>query len=299
MMSRVRENQSNNDGFALPVVLGFLFLVAMFAIPFVMQARLNFKSSAYALQSDRLQFLARGLLEVLAEQLLETNPNLLTNGTRLSCQTPASSVHFSIQDHRGLIDLNASGSGMLALGFRALNLSPSDARAAARFVVAGRTLGSIDRQSIDGAWDVERNSGLFFNVLELTDLKMARNATTDMLSSVFTVHSKSGQLNKALASSPILKALAVDNTNALPVDDAKAGLPPSGVYTLSLSLAEVGRPLSVNESWVFSLNAAAIEPVQMLSSIPSIAQPQAPRLTNGNCRDFFPMGVIEQLERVS
>jgi general secretion pathway protein K len=123
-----------------------------------------------------------------------------------------------ITNHAGLIDLNAAGIGLLSIGFQSLRLPAPQAETLARAVDYYRRM---DRQPLDselatliGSSGYKRAA--FEDVVELRDFTDLKVYSPEVLSNVFTVHSRRGTIARDLAPPELRAALSqASNTNQL------------------------------------------------------------------------------------
>ena len=147
---------------------------------------------------DRLSLLAEGLVEVLAARLAVPNgeaaPGVKLDATVQSCRAGGLEVSARIQEHGGLIDLNAADPALLAAGFAALGMG-EEADALAQTVEFYRAPGAAS--SAAAAIAGGPKAAPFESVAELSDLAPLRKLPLARLMEVFTVHSHSGVVGLA------------------------------------------------------------------------------------------------------
>ncbi|MFI7996042.1 hypothetical protein ACFMKC_19795, partial [Acinetobacter baumannii] len=126
----------------------------------------------------------------------------LSTGENAGCRWGENRLEVRIQDHAGLIDLNAAGLDLLNLGFQSLGYSGDEARSLSLGVLRYRTIGDM---TTGMKLDIELNpAGLkhaaFEDVAELHDFLALRTVSVMRLAGTFTVHTQTGTLQPDQAS---------------------------------------------------------------------------------------------------
>jgi general secretion pathway protein K len=210
---RTRETiEARNSGFALVGVLAFLLVISALVVPFAVTARTRLMIANNEIEHEKLSLLAAGLVNVLSTAVVGgAAPKLRLDFFPMQCRAGNLLVQAQIQDHNGLIDLNAAEPALLALGFTAVGLAPVDASKTAQSVVAYRNSAnafsaadiSSDQTAVRG--DLKRAP--FESVAELNDIVRLRGVPISRLYGVFTVNSKSGTTSILHAPEPIRNAI--------------------------------------------------------------------------------------------
>jgi len=194
---RTRETvEPGRSGFALVGVLAFLLVISALVVPFVVTAKTRLLIANNEIEHEKLSLLAMGLVNVLSTTITSgTAANLLLDFSPMRCRAGNLLVQAQVQDHNGLIDLNAAEPPLLALGFAALGLGPAEASKTTDTVVAFRnsvsafsaTDVSTDQTAVRGGF----KRAPFESVSELNDIATLRGIPTSRLHGVFTVSSRS------------------------------------------------------------------------------------------------------------
>ena len=207
---RAEEPAGSSDGFALVMVLAFMLIVSAVIVPFAISARTRLMIAKNTIEQQRLSLLADGLITVLSGRLSRLPAELPTDGDLVYCQAGGSTFAARIQDHRGLIDLNASDAAQLAVGFEALGIDASQAAALADLTVASRSPPNAFGMSNPKP---SRTSGLksapFESVSELAFMTASNGLPLDETYRLFTVHSKIGVVEPTLAPAPLPEKLGI------------------------------------------------------------------------------------------
>ncbi len=258
----------DEDGFALIAVLGFLFVVALFVTPFVLQARTSFFLAANNAKLGKLGFLAEGLMQVALmrhEGVLADGG--VANGTAMTCSTDELLIALSVQDHRGLIDLNASGTTLLAAGFRSLGRTETEAKKLAESVVFHRSV----RRNSAATTIYEMRGGQrhrkFVSAIELTDLVVDPPLQDWKLTSIFTVHTKSGRLFSLVAAPDLALLFSENGAAGLPLDKR---IPVAfAAVSVEVSVSDKRRGLVKTLNRVFVRGQGPDRGFQSMESLPS------------------------------
>lgn len=287
----------NEDGFALIAVLGFLFVVALFVTPFVLQARTSFFLAANSAKLDKLEFLTSGLVQVaLVRHVQAQSSGAIANGKPTSCSAGEVIVDLSLQDHRGLIDLNASGAALLAVGFRSMGRSETEAKRLADTVVFHR---SVRRNTFSGT-TYEMQGGerhrRFVSPIELTDMIVEPPLQDWKLASVFTVHTQSGKLFSALAAPDISSLFSEVGGAGLPLE--KRVPVTSAPVSVKVSVSDKRRGLAKTIKRVFVIGHAVERKFLSVEILPTERAFDSPSSANANlqsCEQVFGQAVANDL----
>ncbi len=235
-MRRTRETvEPGRSGFALVGVLAFLLVISALVVPFAVTAKTRLLIANNEIEHEKLSLLATGLVNVLSTAITGgTATNLPLDFSPMRCRADNLLVQAQVQDHNGLIDLNAAEPPLLALGFAALGLGPADASKTASTVVAFRnsvsafsaTDVSTDQTSVRGGF----KRAPFESVSELNDIATLRGIPTSRLHGVFTVNSRSGTTS-TLHAPDIVRNTIRANANVASIVADKSD---SRAYTVSV-----------------------------------------------------------------
>ncbi|MFD9901605.1 hypothetical protein [Mesorhizobium sp. NPDC059025] len=196
MLDRTSSGKSGSAGFALLVVLAFLLIVSAIITPFAITARTRLMIARNETEHQRLSLLADGLSNVLAAELTgeKPPPALKINSEPAQCRIGPFNFEIVVQDHAGLIDLNAADDETLSLGFRSLGFDEAKAKLLATSVASyrGASTSVFSEEAIAGVGPATSKHAAFESVSELQDFRaLARLDLRDLLS-VFTIKSFRG-----------------------------------------------------------------------------------------------------------
>ena len=295
-----RNNVESQEGFALIFVLGFLFLVTLVVTPFTLQARLHAQAAANVYNIQKLELLAHGMGEVIADKILnrdwEKQLPFKLNGTVSSCNASNFGVQISVQDHRGLIDLNAGTDDILKLGFLALNLDPSMSENYARTVAYIRSIEHQNKPLGLLGFSKGRAFGRYSSVLELLDIESDNQLDHQQISNVFTVHTRiSRPLTYALPD--IISSTAERQNSSLQLGNQEPSYA-NGVYTLNITMQNKRSKLIGSVSKVVALGIYRGSPVQSLETIPTVISSNSLPETSTQCDELFGVEVADLLEKI-
>ncbi|WP_189521599.1 general secretion pathway protein GspK [Mesorhizobium sp. M1B.F.Ca.ET.045.04.1.1] len=198
-------NDAGHGGFALVAVLVFMLLVSAIVVPFALMARTRLMIASNEAEQQRLALVADGLVNVISAELFNGSEadSQSMNGEPSECRAGHMIFEVRVQDHDGLIDLNAGEAVLLARGFDSLGFDRQNAEALARSVISFRTAVSAFESAAERAPSPEPREDKhapFESVSELQEFSALAATRLHDLYQVFTVNLKRGSIN--LASAP-------------------------------------------------------------------------------------------------
>ena len=140
-------HESASAGFSLVAVLVFMLIVSAIVVPFAVTAKTRLMIANNEVEQERLSLLAEGLGNVVASELTggsETKKSCRWISRRPRAGREISASIVRVQDHGGLIDLNAADDTLLALGLRSARLRAADGASTGQ----GRDPVSRQRQAV-------------------------------------------------------------------------------------------------------------------------------------------------------
>ena len=206
-------DDSASAGFSLVAVLVFMLVVSAIVVPFAVTAKTRLMIANNEVEQERLSLLAEGLGNVVASALTggSGGQKFPLDSTPTACRSGAFSFDVRVQDHGGLIDLNAADDRLLELGFAALGFqqqaSDELAKAAIRFRDSAKLFAGLP-QSRSAVGPVEDKQAPFESVSELQEFSALSSIQLQTLNGVFTVNSKRGTISADHAPSHLRAALA-------------------------------------------------------------------------------------------
>ena len=206
-------HESASSGFSLVAVLVFMLIVSAIVVPFAVTAKTRLMIANSEVEQERLSLLAEGLGNVVASTLTGASggQKLPLDSTPASCRSGELSFAVRVQDHGGLIDLNAADDSLLELGFAALGFerqtSEELAKATIRFRDSAKLFVGLP-PSRSAVGPAEDKQAPFESVSELQEFPALASIPLRTLNGVFTVNSKRGTVSADRAPSRLRAALA-------------------------------------------------------------------------------------------
>lgn len=209
MSSKVPDG--SESGFALVAVLVFMLVVSAIVAPFAVAARTRLMIAGNQMEHERLTLLADGLANVVSAQLVQGlwPATWKQDSKAIGCRSGQFSFEVRVQNHAGLIDLNAADRDDLASGFISLGLSQDVSSSLADSVIRSRSpvsvFGSISSTRSETESD---RHGPFESVSELQELAPLPSIPLAALYSTFTIHSRQGAIDPDNAPEALLASIA-------------------------------------------------------------------------------------------
>lgn len=240
MHSEQPSNDAGRGGFALVAVLGFMLLVSAIVVPFALMAREKLMIASNEIEQQRLAMMADGLVNVISAELF-ADPEisrLSTNGESSRCRAGRMNFEVRVQDHAGLIDLNAGDTDLLSRGFVSLGFDRQRAEALASSVISFRTPQSAfaaTAEPLSPLGPREAKHAPFESIAELQEFTGLASTPLHDLYQVFTVNLKRGSIN--VASAPRRLRQAFEGGGGQPASsDGNA----STVYSVEIAVRREG-----------------------------------------------------------
>ncbi|MER9934321.1 hypothetical protein [Mesorhizobium sp. M0088] len=217
-------HESASAGFSLVAVLVFMLIVSATVVPFAVTAKTRLMIANNEVEQERLSLLAEGLGNVVASELTggSGTKTFPLDSTPAACRSGAFSFDVRVQDHGGLIDLNAADDHLLALGFASLGFeqqtSQALAEAAMRFRDNAKLFAGQPRPR-SSVGPPEDKQAPFESVSELQEFSALASVPLQSLHAVFTVNSKRGTISADHAPNR-LRAVLASGTSASVVQAA-------------------------------------------------------------------------------
>ena len=209
----------DENGFVLVSALLLLAALTATIAVFTREARLQVRITANAIRNTQAELDANGAIQLIAARLAlmpSVDMTRAWNGTPVACIMPNDTkVMIRIQDHGGLVDLNAASPELLSWAFRRGGLDPIEANQIAVRVVDARdpddarSLGGAERADYAAAGLPGPRNASFRVTYELgAVLDVSYDLATQLLPFV-TVHSRSETIDPQVAP-PIESAFDLD-----------------------------------------------------------------------------------------
>ncbi|WP_246811405.1 general secretion pathway protein GspK [Mesorhizobium sp. AA22] len=151
-------------------------------------------------EQEQLSLLAEGLANVLSSELADgsTTEKLLLDSSLTSCRSGEFAFNVRIQDHSGLIDLNAADAHLLSLGFASLGFDGQTSETLGKAAIQFRGNANAFTTQAEPTIPIgpsEHKLAPFESVSELQEFSALASKPLHDLYSIFTVDSKRGTLS--------------------------------------------------------------------------------------------------------
>jgi general secretion pathway protein K len=266
------------SGFALVAVLGFLLVFSAFLAAFASSSRVQLLTTSNLFEETQ----ARWAIEALQNKVARDYALAIRSGVTdlpfslrepTVCALGSASVAVQLQEHSGLIDLNAANIELLALGYRSLGLDGGIAQRLARQTDQYRRMTPSEAPSdADELIAAGYKHAAFEDVRELYDFERLNVFDPRVLMQVFTVFTKSGTLSAENLSQRLHTANPANGW----LVQGRAG---SNVVTVEIWLKR-GNTAPIYSAAVFRVGAKA--DVQRLTEIAPMPANDSPQLNVGN-----------------
>lgn len=237
-------DESARSGFSLVAVLVFMLIVSAIVVPFAVTAKTRLMIANSEVEQERMSLLAEGLGNVVASMLTSASggQKFPLDSTPASCWSGGFSFTVRVQDHGGLIDLNAADDRLLGLGFAALGFEQQKSDELAKVTIRFRDNTKLFAdlpQSRSAAGPPEDKQAPFESVSELQEFSALSSIPLRTLNGVFTVNSKRGTISADRAPDRLRAALAAGSSASVvqAVADASA-------YTVDVVVRRDGSGIS-------------------------------------------------------
>jgi hypothetical protein len=297
------EKTGSDSGFALAVVLAFLLLSAAFTIPFLTGAKIQSLVTRNTGQFAREKVALRGLIELAGTRFFERYQNRdISPVTAVRCRAEGpggAAVYFHLQDHSGLIDLNAASAEVLAFGFESLAIERGEAARLGMEAVRFRSVDDGQRSGNERELPQGRyKHALFERTIELHDVLGGVNIEQEEIDRVFTVHSGTGTVDEAAAQGGLSARLVAlkEAERFFVVSDVRRG----GALTVKVDLTYANRRTVFGSSVLApgerSGRARFLEPLSF-GSAKTTAQSATEPVSE--CGAFFDPALLEAIGSVT
>ncbi|MFD1983667.1 hypothetical protein ACFSOZ_13430 [Mesorhizobium newzealandense] len=205
--------ESTSSGFSLVAVLVFMLIVSAIVVPFAVTAKTRLMIANNEVEQERLSLLAEGVGNVVASELVGGS------GTKIfaldfapaACREGNFSFAVRVQDHGGLINLNAADDTLLAIGFASLGFERQTAQALAEAAIRFRDSAKLfagQQQPRSPVGPPQDKQAPFESVSELQEFSALASTPLRALHAVFTVNSERSTISADRAPSRLRAALA-------------------------------------------------------------------------------------------
>ena len=216
-----RYANSDDEGFAIVVVMAILSLIALVAIVLQKSVAVDIAYTSYLTQHTKAEALADGLTRLALHHLTINRPAdgrsglFHLDGIPLTCRSGSSAVSISFINTDGQININRASQPILERIFGGIGLGGTQAAQLAQDIIDFRSPGDT---SISGGRkrEIYQQAGLSHGpkngpletVGELEQVIGMTPALLERLRPLLTVHSRFGAINPSVVSLPVAVALS-------------------------------------------------------------------------------------------
>ena len=216
---------NSEKGFVLITVIWLLILIALLSASFVYVTNLNARSKSNIIASFQAESVADGLVRLVAmtlwNQIGAGATEIPVDGTPFSCPFQAGrQARFSVQDVRGLVDINAATGPTLASLFSARGIDRQRIPALIDALLDFRDADDSRRMAGAEKSDYERlglrpgpNNALFKSIEELDQVLGYDSALLDRIIKYVTVHKKRDGIDRHVAPAALLAGFENSGTS--------------------------------------------------------------------------------------
>jgi len=294
------EDDSASAGFSLVAVLVFMLIVSAVVVPFAVMARTRLMIANNEVEQERLSLLAEGLANVIASELAGSpaTGKLPLDSTPTRCRSGKLTFDVRVQDHGGLIDLNAADAHLLSQGFVSLGFDPQTSEALAKAVTRYRaTANAFQAQPEPQASPVgpdEYKAAPFESVSELQEFAALASTPLPDLYGIFTVNSKRGTISLDHAPNRLRALLTDASESSAFVMQTVASAP---AYTVDITAMRDGSGIAGHAGFIiepFPTSSAGFRRVSQSPIAEATASPPSSR--TASCDTLFGAEATEILK---
>jgi len=253
-------------------------------------------------EHQRLSMVADGLVNVVASELFEGSATikLPQNAEPARCHAGHFNFDLRIQDHRGLIDLNAANDELLTQGVASFGFNPQAAAEIGKAIVTFRgppnafAAAAQPRSSLGPS---QNKFAAFESVSELQEFSALASIPLRDLYDVFTVNLRQGSIVLAKAPKRLRNFVNTGSQDSQPDGSDDSG---GAVYTIEVIARRDGSGIAGQAGFVVEKSALAGAGFIRVSRMPAVevdeVGPATPTIT---CDGLFGGAVAQTLGRWS
>lgn len=197
------EDRSEEEGFALLAVLGFMLLLAMFLMPFAASSRVRALTASYDFEHARIEHTARAINDYLAWRLSgDARWQESVEGgnvTSSTCAIRSARVAVSIIPHSRLINLNTAEEPLLKSGLHDLGIDDYQTDEITGQILRFRSptgdAGEADPEGVEEGY----KHAPFEHLAELHDFEQLQTISMEDAGTVFSVQSGRAILTREMS----------------------------------------------------------------------------------------------------
>lgn len=301
-----RKTENLKEGFALVAVLLFLMIATAAITPFVLAARTDFAIAAGKYQSDRMNFLAKGIADDIARTLsvpieIANDIELPTNSRPLRSVCGNILVDVTIQDQSGLIDLNAAPHLLLQAGFNSVGFKGPGAKRSANLTVAFRQPAGPRSKVRLGPNELAHGlkHGPFEAIEEIYDLRAVQRVPVSDIKRTFTIYGRSPTIVANRMPAALAKILPSQPSGRYPFIDTRKE--PSEFYRIDVKLRHRGSNAGGFSGAVYQLQRDETNGFNVIESSTDPALTltrEAAFKSTTRCEDLFAPELAQWIRRI-
>lgn len=295
--ARLTQPGGRESGFALVAVLGFFLLASLILLAFVESTRLRAVTAANEFQSFRYGLLAKAMVQVIADRVIENAPSVDLNDPDkwYQCRAGTHTILSRVADHSGLIDLNSAPAELISQGLVTIGLSREKARRVSRGIIQYRSFnpGSVPPEDGTVAVSSSYKNAPFEDVIEAKEFLDLKLVDTEWLYRTFTVDSKRGDVVYHRAPSGLRATIGDGAAGRVPPFSPR---PISSALTVDLQIFRHSR-LEYSGEVVFSLTSTDARMKYLPQDI-NFADQGGVKTTGSECETLFGPTATEILRDV-
>jgi general secretion pathway protein K len=294
-------HEDSTAGFSLVAVLVFMLIASAIVAPFAVMARTRLMIANNEVEQERLSLLAEGLANVISSELTDASAKgkLPLDSTPTGCQSGKYTIAVRIQDHDGLIDLNAANVHLLSQGFVSLGAdaqtSEALAEAAIQFRTSANAFAAQAEPQASPVGPTENKQAPFESVSELQEFAALASTSLPDLYETFTVNSKRGTVSLDLAPNR-LRTILADTSGSSALVTATAAK--ASAYTVEVTARQAGSGIAGQAGFIIGAFPTSTAGFRRLSRSP-IAEASASQQPSraASCNALFGAEAAEILRR--
>ncbi|CCV09523.1 conserved exported hypothetical protein [Mesorhizobium metallidurans STM 2683] len=264
-------DESASAGFSLVAVLVFMLIVSAVVVPFAVTAKTRLMIANNEVEQERLSLLAEGLANVVSSELADgsATDKLPLDSTPTGCRSGEFAFEVRIQDHGGLIDLNAADAHLLSLGFASLGFDRqiSEALAEAAIQFRGNTNAfAAKAEPATSVGPAQNKLAPFESVSELQEFSTLASTPLHDLYDVFTVNSKRGTVGLDHTPNRLRGVLAAASGSGVSV---MQGAAEASAYTVEITAKRDGSGVAGQAGFIIERFPASAAGFRRLSRSPA------------------------------
>ncbi|WP_287152173.1 general secretion pathway protein GspK [Mesorhizobium sp.] len=266
-----------------------MLIVSAIVVPFAVTAKTRLMIANNEVEQERLSLLAEGLVNVMSSELTDGSrtERLLLDWTPTGCRSGEFVFDVRIQNHSGLIDLNAADTQLLSLGFASLGFDRQIAEALAKAATQFRGNANAFATQAEPPTFVgplENKLAPFESVSELQEFSGLASTPLHDLYGVFTVNSKRGTLSLDHAPNRVRAILADRSGSGASV---LVGATEAAAFTVEVTARRDTSGIAGQAGFIIERFPASAAGFRRLSRSPAAEIAEIAPISSRNCDGLF------------